>query len=109
MTGEEIERWRDALHRKYVNREAVDALCDLACRGLALDYENVRLRTMFDSAISQLYAIKRLMHPNGFVANGKCYSFHPPIELVRDAWEALSKAIRDIDTTALSVAQKDEP
>ena len=66
-----------------------------------LRYENIRSRTMFEHAVRKMIAISRFAHPDGFVINGKGYSFHPPDALVREAWEALSKAIREIDTTKL--------
>lgn len=63
----------------------------------ALRNENARRAAMFDAAIGQLVKIKGFVHPDGFIVNGKGYSFNPPIELVREAWEALSKAIREIE------------
>jgi len=72
---------------------------ELRCRLAAASYKKVRNRAMFDAAINQLVRIKSFVHPDGFVVNSKGYSFHPPDNLVREAWEALSKAIREIEIT----------
>ena len=67
-----------------------------------LRYELAKSRMMFDVAVRQLVAIKSLSHPDGFVVNGQGYTFHPPDALVRETWEAMSKAIREIDVEAMT-------
>lgn len=64
-------------------------------------YETANAMAMFGAAIEQLVKIKSFVHPDGIVVNGIGYSFHPPDLLVREAWEALSKAIRETDVSQL--------
>lgn len=66
-----------------------------------LQYELAKSMAMFDRALNTLVAISALAHPDGFIVNGKGYTFHPPDALVRETWEAMSKAIRDIDINAI--------
>lgn len=40
---EAIERWRKALHDRYMNVDLVDSLCDLALKGLAVTNSETRL------------------------------------------------------------------
>ena len=80
--------------------EAAAALTEQAREIEGLRYEKARFAAMFEAAVNQLVRIKSFVHPDGFVVNGKGYSFHPPIELVREAWETLSKAIREIEPPA---------
>lgn len=35
LTREQIERWREAIKRKFVNEEIIDALCDMALSALS--------------------------------------------------------------------------
>ena len=83
-----------------LHAEAVIALTEQAREIEGLRYEKARFAAMFEAAVNQLVRIKSFVHPDGFVVNGKGYSFHPPIELVREAWETLSKAIREIEPPA---------
>src|SRR3990167_4287708 len=83
-----------------LHAEAVIALTEQAREIEGLRYEKARFAAMFESAVNQLVRIKSVVHPEGFVVNGKGSSFHPPIELVREAWETRSKAIREIEPPA---------
>ena len=49
-----------------------------------------------DALIERLSAIHNLMHPEPIETKGKVFLFHPPDTHVREAWEGLSKAIREI-------------
>jgi len=62
----------------------------------ALRVDAERYRHGFESVISRLSHIHGLMWPEPFEADGKHFKFHPPEELVRETWEGLSKAIREI-------------
>lgn len=94
--GDSSRSWRAA----YIDMKI---LAERLERELTVErYERARFAAMFDLAVKQLCAIKSFAHPDGIVVNGKGYSFHPPDLLVREAWEALSKAIRDIDVEALA-------
>lgn len=66
-----------------------------------LQYEAAKARAMLGAAVGRLARIQSFVHPDGFVVNGKTYGFHPPDNLVRELWEALSKAIREIDIEAI--------
>jgi len=60
-------------------------------------YEEQKNRAMFDSAIQKLVAIHSLIQGDDVVLpDGRKFKFAPPDSLVREAWEGLSKAIRDI-------------
>lgn len=62
-------------------------------------YEAQRNRAMFDSAIKQLLAIHSFVKAgNVELPDGRKFEFHPKDELVREAWTALSDAIRAIPT-----------
>lgn len=67
----------------------------------AVRYERMKYQVMFDRALRTLASIHALLHPENTVANGKTYVFHPPDALVREMWEGLSNAIREIDIDAL--------
>jgi len=57
-----------------------------------------RSRAMSDHLIKRLVSIKSLMQADTVVLpDGRRFDFKPPDNLVRDAWEGLSAAIRDID------------
>lgn len=86
--------------------EAADKIDELEKRLTVCRMETARSRAMFEMAIMQLVKIKSFVHPDGIIVNGLGYSFHPPDALVREAWEALSKAIREIDVEKLA---RDEP
>ena len=55
-------------------------------------------RMRFDAAIKHMTHIHALMWPEPVESDGKRFKFHPPEELVRECWEGLSKAIREIPT-----------
>ena len=53
----------------------------------------------FESVIKHLSHIHGLLHPQDVInQTGTRFKFHPPDELVRDMWEGLSRAIREIPT-----------
>lgn len=92
-----------ALARAYILMHA-----ELQKEREVLHYEKIRYAAMFEHAVRRLTRIKSFVHSDGFVLNGKGYSFNPPIELVREAWEALSKAIREIDVNDFGASHKGE-
>ena len=60
-------------------------------------YEWQRLQAMNDHLIKHLSHIHMLMHPKDTqTEDGRRFKFAPPDALVREAWEGLSKAIREI-------------
>lgn len=62
----------------------------------ALTYEVQRTRAMFDSAVQTITRITSFIQADDVVLpDGRRFKFHPSDELVREAWGALSKAIRD--------------
>jgi len=58
--------------------------------------EKAKYAAMFEHCCSHLSRIHMFVHPDGIAVEGKIYSFHPPEGLVREAWEELSKAIREV-------------
>jgi hypothetical protein len=77
--------------------ELEDEIDRLKAQNQALLYEKARYAAMLETAVMRLVRIKSFAHPDGIVINGVGYSYNPPDALVREAWEALSKAIREID------------
>lgn len=65
----------------------------------------------FDLLIKHLSHIHALIAPpDQITSDGKRFKFHPPEELVREVWEGLSNAIREIpDVIAKAEAIEKEP
>ena len=85
--------------------EAARALTSLSEDAGRLRYEAQRNRAMFDGAIQQLVSIHNLIHADDVVLpDGRRFKFAPPDTLVREAWEGLSRAIRDISIAAKDAA-----
>ena len=71
-------------------------------------HEARRSNARFEHAVRHLSSIHALMHPQDVVLpDGRQLSFHPKDELVREAWEGLSAAIRGIPA-AIDAAMKEE-
>lgn len=61
-----------------------------------LRHERDKFHAQFEHVIKHLTHIQMLLHSEDVTVNGKKFRFHPPDDLVRDTWEGLSKAIREI-------------
>jgi len=96
----------DASKAEILFQDMQQEIDSLRIRYRACQQEKAIKAAQFELAINNIVAIKSFVHPDGFVVNGKGYSFHPPDSLVREAWEALSKAIREIDIEKLAKGQK---
>lgn len=103
LTDDRIERIRSWLDRRGMIDEEISALIDMAlAHNAAKRQEEVRYfelmacRERYETAIKHLGHIHMLLHAEDTVADGKRWHFHPPESLVREAWEGLSKAIREI-------------
>jgi hypothetical protein len=59
-------------------------------------YERLQFRAQRDALIKHLSHIHAMLHAEPVKIEGKIFTFHPPDELVREAWEGLSRAIRAI-------------
>jgi hypothetical protein len=87
-----IELWDRAVD---TCRELEIALSAAEARVKVYWYEAQRNRAMFESAIETITRITALIHADDVVLpDGRRFKFHPPDELVREAWEGLSSAIR---------------
>lgn len=64
-------------------------------------------RARFQAVVAHLSHIHGLLHaPDVTSPDGRRFKFHPPDALVRDVWEGLSNAIREIPT-AIDTATKE--
>lgn len=78
----------------FTTREAADAYRQ---ERDFLYAEKNRYAAQYDAAIRRLADIYGLMHNGEFVVDGIRYSFKPPDDLVRAAWEGLSRAIKALN------------
>ena len=81
-------------------------IAELERRQEIISCELQQKRLSMESCISHLAHIHSLLCPEGIRTVDKIYAFKPPVELVREAWEGLSQAIRDIPD-AIDAARKE--
>lgn len=81
---------REQLDDAQRDAESLRHRCDAEMK------QAVRWHLCFDRAIKHLSHIYGLMCPEHIENDGKQFKFHPPENLVREVWEGLSSAIREI-------------
>ena len=108
----ELERcyklWQaDSERYRTTMNDADKRIAELERRQEIISCELQQKRLSMESCISHLAHIHSLLCPEGIRTVDKIYAFKPPVEFVREAWEGLSQAIRDIPD-AIDAAREKE-
>lgn len=81
-----------------IRKQLSDEVDRLRAHNVALMQKNLELTAKADALVKKLSRIALLQHPKDTVLeDGTRMRFKPPDELVRETWEYMSQAIRDLD------------
>ena len=95
--GERLKEAADGWKAEAERLRGIELALKLAeSRLRACQDEMQHNRAMLDKAVQKICRITALIQADDVVLpDGRRFKFHPPDELVREAWEGLSQAIRD--------------